>query len=171
MKSLYLLRHAKSSWDDPGLPDHDRPLAPRGRRAAPAMGAWMATEGLVPDLVLCSSSARTRETWDLMAPALGEDVAVEYSRIIYHANGHDLLDTVRGVEEGVGRLLVIGHAPSVEALARRLAAAGPAEELARMHRKYPTCALAVLAFDVAGWRDIPTRGGTLERFVRPRDLR
>jgi phosphohistidine phosphatase len=169
VKTLYLLRHAKSSWKDP-VGDLDRPLAPRGRRAAPAMATFMAGVGLVPDRVLCSPAARTRQTWDLMAPVLGPDRPVEYRDEIYHGGPTDLLALIRQADGASGSLMVVGHNPSMEALAARLADPRSSTGLDRLREKYPTAALAVLECPVDAWADVDDRSAALTRFVRPKDL-
>lgn len=170
MRILYLLRHAKSSWDDSSLADHDRPLAPRGERAAPAMGRHMQSNGWIPELVLCSTAARTRATWAGAAPFLGDHLPVEYERELYGASAQELLGLLRSVPDDVGRVLVIGHNPGLEMLASGLAGEGPARGLARMRRKFPTAALAVLSCGANRWADLSPGSCRLDRFVRPRDL-
>lgn len=170
MPTLYLLRHAKSSWEDTSLRDHERPLAPRGRRAAPAMGRFMSAEGLVPDRVLCSTAVRTRETWSLVAPFLGEDLPVTYDRTLYGASARELLELLRGLPDDVGRVLVIGHNPGVELLALALAGEPEREDGHRMRHKFPTAALAVFACDGEGWTALGPSRCRLDRFVRPKDL-
>lgn len=170
MRTLYLLRHAKSSWADSSLTDLHRPLAPRGERAAPAMGRLMRDEGLIPDHVLCSTAERTRATWALVAPFLGEEIPVEYDRELYGASAGSLLRRIRDLPDDVDRVLVIGHNPGMEMLAAALASEGPAKDLRRMHRKFPTAALAVFTTDDGSWSDLATGGCRLDRFVRPKDL-
>jgi len=170
VKTLYLLRHAKSSWEDRSLPDHERPLSPRGCRAAPAMAEHMRDEGLIPDLALVSTATRTRETWELLAPVLGKEVEVEHIRRLYHADPRTLMDEVRGVADEVERLLLVGHNPGIEAFALGLAGEGRPEGIARMRVKYPTAALAVLDFAVDRWEEVEAGTGRLEGFVRPKDL-
>ena len=169
MRSLFILRHAKSDWDDPMLADFDRPLAPRGRRAAPAMGAYMRAQGLIPELALCSTARRARETFALAAAALGDDIPVRFLRELYAATPGDLLHQVQQVSDRVHALLLVGHNPAIGQLAARLADSGEAETLRRLRTKYPTCALAVLQFDAGGWAHV-SDGARLERFVRPSDL-
>jgi phosphohistidine phosphatase len=168
MKHLLLLRHAKSSWDDPDLADHDRPLAPRGRRAATLIAAYMRAERLSPELVLCSSAARTRETLERLAPALGEGVEVQVEPELYAASDEQLLERLQAVDDGVESLMLIGHNPGVEQLALRLAARG--EKLAEVRRKYPTGALAMLEFD-GRWSELRSGSAELTDFVRPKQLK
>ena len=124
MKRLWLLRHAKSSWDEPGLADHDRPLAPRGRKAGKRMRRWAAEHDVRPDLVLCSTAVRARATLDLVAPALGApDVEIEGG--LYHAWADDLLERLRGVPPDSTSVLLIGHNPGLHDLAALLAPPGP----------------------------------------------
>jgi phosphohistidine phosphatase len=167
MKQLLLLRHAKSSWEDRGLADHDRPLAPRGRRAAKLIAEHLRRERVAPALVLCSSAQRTRETLERIAPALGEQVPVQIERELYAASEHRLLERVRGVEESVESVMVIGHNPGVEQLALSLAVSG--ENLAAVRRKYPTGALATLEF-AGRWRELGPGSAELADFVTPKQL-
>jgi phosphohistidine phosphatase len=157
MKRLFLLRHAKSSWDDPDLADHDRPLAPRGRRAAKAIGEHMRREGIEPELVLCSSSRRTRETLERLR--LDSETLIEDE--LYAASAQRLLERLRAVDEGVGSVLLIGHNPGVEDLAETLGGEAQA--------KYPTGALATLELD-GTWRGLRAGGARLAGFVTPKQL-
>lgn len=174
MRWLYILRHAKSSWDAPDLADFDRPLAPRGRRAAPRMGAYMRRHGLIPELALCSAARRARETFDLVAAELGLPVPVRFLPELYGAGPTDLLRHVRQTPDNIGRLLLVGHNPAIERLATAMAApatvGGNHEALPWLGKKYPTAALAVLAFEATRWADLAAGGGRLERFVKPSDL-
>lgn len=170
MKRLYLLRHAKSDWADPDKVDEDRPLSPRGRRAAPAMGRYMRREGLVPALVLASAARRTEETWELLAPALKADIPVETSDKLYLASPVRLLKSIRGANDRFPSLAIVGHNPGLQALALELTGNGEAAARERLAAKYPTGALAVFDFDIDRWMDVGAAGGRLERFVVPRDL-
>ncbi len=169
-KTLLLLRHAKSSWDDPSLRDFDRPLAPRGRRAAPLMAAHIEQAGLTPDIVLCSPAVRARETWELMARLWTEPPSVEYDRNLYGTGPQACLARLRTLDDGIARALVIGHNPDLEDLAAMLAASGEGDALERMRKKFPTCALAVIRFDADGWSAIGPRQGRLVAFVTPKSL-
>lgn len=167
MLRLMLLRHAKSDWPD-GVADIDRPLARRGREAAPRMGAYMADEGLHPDLVLVSPARRARETWDLVAPALGE-VETRSEPRIYEAPAERLLQVVREAGRARG-LMLVGHNPGFEDLARRLVGHGDRYAYARLAQKYPTAGLAVIDFPAQTWAEAAERGGRLDRFVTPAGL-
>ncbi len=167
MKQLFLLRHAKSSWDDSELVDHDRPLAPRGRRAMKLIAEHMGRAGVTPELVLCSSARRTRETLERIAPALGEGISVQIERELYAASEQRLLERLRAVEDGVESLMLIGHSPGVERLALSLAGSG--QKLADLRRKYPTGALATLEFS-GRWGDLRPGRAELTDFVTPKQL-
>jgi phosphohistidine phosphatase len=167
MKYIYLLRHAKSSWKDPGLSDHDRPLAGRGRRAAETIARHMREQGIDPDLVLCSTARRARETLERIEPALGtRRVAVEPQ--LYAATAETLLARLRRVPDPVGSVILIGHNPGMQQLALCLARPGP--ERRELEAKYPTAALATLAFPGTTWRTLDRGMADLVGFVRPRDL-
>ena len=169
MKRLFLLRHAKSDWGDPGLDDFDRPLSRRGRNAAPRVAAWMHESDLVPELVLCSAARRTTETWELMTPVLGA-IPTEHHGALYLASPGRILDLLAEQDDGVQSIMVIAHNPGTEELASRLTAGGDDRARERMRLKFPTAALAVISFGVDRWLDLSRAGGSLERFVRPADL-
>lgn len=167
-KRLFVLRHAKSSWDDPGLADHDRPLAPRGRRAVEAIAAHVSREGITPELVLCSSARRTRET--LEGVAVGGEQVIEPG--LYGANCQEVLARLHRVPEEVGSVMLVGHNPTLQALVLRLADGdGEADGsgLADVRRKFPTGALATLTFD-GTWTELSPRSARLEAYVRPKSL-
>ena len=171
MKTLVLLRHAKSDWSDPSLGDFDRPLATRGIEAAPRMGQAIRARGLVPDLVLCSSAARARETWDLVAPELKATPRVKFQRGLYLASPAKLLEKLRGADNAAKTVLLIGHNPGLELLAAVLAGPGSDPDARQaFSEKFPTAALCAFAFDIAGWRDAAEATGRLTLFLRPRDL-
>ncbi len=169
VRTLYLLRHAKSDSGARGLRDFDRPLAPRGRQAAPRMAAYMRDQGLAPDLVLASAAARARETWELMAPEFGGDTPVVFEDALYLAGPRPLLDRLRRIGDAA-RVLLIGHNPGLHSLSLQLGIEGEPDALAEMARKYPTAALAEIAFEMDHWDQIARHRGRLMRFVRPRAL-
>ncbi|POR53924.1 SixA phosphatase family protein [Bosea psychrotolerans] len=169
MRRLMLLRHAKSNWPT-GVADRERPLATRGREAAPVMGRYLAEELLLPDLVLISPARRTLETWELVAAMLPEKPPSHVEPRIYEAKTDRLLHTAQEVDPGVRTLLMIGHNPGFEELAAMLTGHGDRYASARMSQKYPTCGLAVLDFAIEDWRDLSPRGGRLDRFVTPASL-
>ncbi|MDE1566979.1 SixA phosphatase family protein [Aquabacter sp. P-9] len=170
MRRLILLRHAKSDWPD-GTPDHERPLAERGREAAPVIGAYMAREGLVPDRVLVSSARRTQETWALVAPQLRSSPEVEREPRIYEASVSTLFAVVQGQQVACHTLLMVGHNPGFEDLAARLTDSGSVEARLAMSAKFPTGALAVIDLPVDRWEDVTPKSGRLDRFITPRALK
>ena len=169
MRRLMLLRHAKAAPLG-GAGDLVRSLAPRGREAAPVMGAYLAREMLFPDLVLVSPSARTRETWALVAAALPEATSVRFEERIYEASHDRLLEIVEEVEAPARGVLMVGHNPGMADLARMLAGHGDRYAFARMREKFPTCGLAVIDFPVDDWVATAPGTGRLERFVTPDTL-
>ncbi len=170
MKTIFLLRHAKSSWDDDSLPDHDRPLSKRGRAAAPRIGAYMYGAGYLPDLVLCSTATRTRRTLDAVLSQLGVEPAIEFHEELYLAAPREMLDLVRSVPDTVEGVLLVGHNPGTGMLAGDLSGFGLAAKLNLMRAKFPTTALAIIELNVDRWKDTVGGCGTLKEFVRPRDL-
>jgi phosphohistidine phosphatase len=168
MRRLMLLRHAKAAPPD-GLKDLDRPLAKRGKAAAERMAAYLADEQLFPDLAVVSPARRTRETFAPVASKLGE-VPVRFEPRLYEASAERLLAVAREAEPGVAGLLMIGHNPGFQELARMLVGYGDRYAFARMGQKYPTAALAVIDFDGEDWRGLKAGSGRLERFVTPASL-
>ncbi|TGD96128.1 SixA phosphatase family protein [Methylobacterium nonmethylotrophicum] len=166
MRRLILLRHAKSDWPE-GMADADRPLAPRGREAAPKMAAYLAAQALIPDRVLVSPARRTQETWDLVKPALGA-VPDETVPQIYEAPVSRLLDVVRAIPDDAATALMIGHNPGVQDLARLLSKPGEARRA--LTRKYPTAAIAVIDLPAESWATVEAGDGVVERFVTPKSL-
>jgi phosphohistidine phosphatase len=168
VKRLWLLRHAKSSWDDPGLPDPDRPLAPRGRRAAELLAAHLAAADVRPSVVLCSSSLRTRQTLAAILPTLGDALEIRIEQALYAAGAAQLLDRLGRLPNRMSSAMVIAHNPGIQDLALALAAGGPA--LAGLREKVPTGALATLELDVERWRDLDQGTATATTLVTPRAL-
>jgi phosphohistidine phosphatase len=169
VKTLYLLRHAKSSWDDPGLDDQDRPLAPRGRRAAKKLADHLRRSSIAPELVLCSPSQRTRQTLALIEPALRKP-QIRFEPVLYAASEGRLLEVVHGVEQEIESVMVIAHNPGLHALALELTGSGDARDRERLREKLPTGALATLTFAVPAWTDLGQGSGELAGYVVPREL-
>jgi phosphohistidine phosphatase len=162
-KRLVLLRHAKSSWSDPGLPDHDRPLNGRGQDAAALVGRHLRREGFRPDLVLCSSATRTQQTLHLLDLPEGNEVIIDDR--IYGAPAPDLLSCISEVPDRYQTVLLIGHNPGVEDLARMLDRDGLDSV-----EKFPTAAVAVLDLPIGAWREITAGAGRLDVFFTPKEL-
>lgn len=170
MRTLYLLRHAKSSWGDPALGDFERPLNVRGRSAARDIARHLKAAGIRPRLVLCSAALRTRETLERLGEALaGAEIRVE--KELYETTHVRLLDRLRRLPDEVSTVMVIGHNPGLERLARLLSGDnGAAEALAQLEVKYPTGALATFTSTVPRWSLLGAGTCRLEAFVRPADL-
>ena len=168
-RTLHLLRHAKSSWDDPGLEDHDRPQAPRGKRAARLLAAHIVKHGVAVDLVLCSTAVRARQTLDIVGPSLGGTPDIRTEERLYAAGAPDLLSRLRSVDDRAWRVLVIGHNPGLEDLAEDLAGDGDAGAWHALQQKFPTGALATLATQ-SSWADLSPGAAYLESLVVPRQL-
>lgn len=168
MHQLLLLRHAKSSWDDAALPDRDRPLNGRGRRAIAAIRRVMRELGLMPDLVLLSPSRRTRETLAGLEP-WDETPLIEPIETLYLATADQLLAVLHDVPETVRSVLLIGHNPGLHDLGVRLAGDAGGEAAHRLAKALPTAALVELAV-AAPWRQLDRGGGRPIRYIAPRDL-
>ena len=170
MKTVHLLRHAKSDWGNPGLDDHDRPLAPRGRRAALVMGVHYAQQRYRPALVLCSSALRTRQTLEALLPHLPGRPEVLIEEGIYLASRGQLLSRIQEIDDGQSGVLLIGHNPGIAELARTLAGSGERASLRRLATRFPTAASAVCEFDLQCWRDLAPGSGHLLSYATPKDL-
>ena len=170
MKRLLILRHAKSSWDNTALADFDRPLAERGRRAAPVVARYLIRKGWRPDLVLCSSARRAKQTWELVAPVVEQSAEVRFERELYLVTPDRLLDRLRQLPTAVSTPMVVGHNPGLEATVRRLVGDGEAKARRRLAEKFPTAALAVIRLPIAGWAEIADGLGYLEQFATPKWL-
>ena len=157
MKTLHLLRHAKSDWSDSALPDHDRPLNKRGKRARTTVARHVA--GWKVDLVVCSTARRARDTAKPVVKALG--CPVQYADALYAADAAGLLAVVRGIDDKDDAVMLVGHNPSIEELTELLCAQSPA---------YPTAALGTVDLTVDRWADVAPGCGTLAAFVTPAEL-
>lgn len=160
-RTLILMRHAKSSWDDPGLSDHDRPLNTRGRASAKALGDWLRTKGHLPDAAISSSSERTGQTF----LGLGFDIPVTFTRALYHAGPGMMMEALQ--EQTAETVLMLGHNPGIADFADRLVSQQPPHP---RFADYPTCATTVIRFDTDGWNDIGWREGQPIEFAIPREL-
>lgn len=170
MARLFLLRHAKSSWDDATSPDFDRPLNIRGRSAAPMMGRHMADHALFPERVLCSTARRTRETLAGLLPHLSGDMDIQLMRSIYTASDAGYLDILRRHGGGTRSLMLIGHNPGMQDTALSLIGSGNPAFVDEIRDKFPTAGLAVIDFDLADWAKLAPGSGRIVAFFRPREI-
>ncbi|HBZ44597.1 MAG TPA: phosphoglycerate mutase [Maritimibacter sp.] len=162
---LILTRHAKSSWDDPLMSDHDRPLNKRGRASAQALGRWLDAKGYTPDEALVSSAERTRETWDTIARTAGWSAEADIASALYLSEPDTLLNILRGASGQT--VMMIAHNPGCSFMAQSIVDAPPQEHI---FDRFPTGATAVVEFGTQGWDDITWRSGRLVDFAVPREL-
>lgn len=168
MKTLLLMRHGKSSWDDVALADFERPLMRRGIEASTRMGRELARRGWTPSLALVSPALRTRQTWELVAAELPEQPAMISVEALYDASADELLAEIRGVDKKLTTLIVVGHNPGLQELALSLAGdKSDKKALARLNEKYPTAAISRFVFS-GKWRELGK--ARLTHCLRPRDL-
>ncbi len=168
---LLLLRHAKSSWNDAETADIDRPLSPRGLRAALTMGKAIAREDFMPDLVLYSPARRAAQTWNAVCMELPRTPPSRTIDTLYDfGDGSALLEAIRQHNGGARMLMLVGHNPSMEELAKRLIGSGPPRFRQQLERKFPTGALAVIGFSADQWDQVTDNSGTLTHFMRPADV-
>lgn len=163
---LILVRHAKSSWDDPLADDAARPLNGRGRKAAPAIGAWLSEQEIEPAEVVSSPAQRTLETWDRMAPSFSDSAVLRRAPHLYHASADQMLDVLRGC--AASPVLMLGHNPGIGEFADRLLTVAP--DHTRFF-DYPTCATLIADFDIQDWSQVGFGTGRAAAFVIPADLR
>ncbi len=170
MKTVFLLRHAKSSWKDMALADIDRPLNKRGKAAAKQMRDHIAREAWLPAQVLCSPAKRTRETLDHILDAFGEAVPVRFEKAIYMAEAPALLRRLRRLADSLGSVMIIGHNPGLEHFALMLTDAEDTLLRREMAAKFPTGSLAVIACEIDHWTELKPACGHLQSFLRPKDI-
>lgn len=170
MRQIFLLRHAKSSWDDPAIDDFERPLNNRGRRNARALAAYIKKSAIRPALILCSAARRTRETYSILEPGV-EGIPVSIEAELYETTKHDLMERLRRLDDHLGSVLLIGHNPGLERLATALCNGhGDAKKLARLAEKFPTGTLAALEAGIDHWGALQDGSCRLTDLVRPADL-
>ncbi|KUJ68912.1 phosphohistidine phosphatase [Streptomyces albus subsp. albus] len=166
-RRIVLLRHAKADWAEES--DHERPLAERGRQDASVAGRWLAGSGITPDLALCSTALRTRETWKLAVHELPQRPKTVYEERLYEASLGELIALLNEVSDEVADLLLIGHNPGMHALADALAGEAEGDLLPRMNRSgFPTAAIAVVTFD-GSWKAVEHGVGRLTAFWTPHE--
>ena len=170
MRRLMLLRHAKAERVEPGRSDFDRALAPEGREASPRIGTYMAAHGLIPDLVICSSARRAKETWELASGAFAPFPRTTFDKRVYEFDAGELLDLARTTRGDVHALLLVGHNPSLEDLAALTIATGDLIGRGRMAEKFPTGALAVIDFPFDAWTKVHPHSGRFDRLITLRDI-
>ena len=170
MKTLLLLRHAKSSWADPGLADHDRPLAPRGVRAAERVAHHIRSERVRPALVLCSSARRALDTLEAVKPAFAPQPDIVVDHDLYGAAARTLLRRLHRVGPDVASVMIVGHNPGLHDLADDLAGDGDPAAIAQLHAKFPTGALATFDLRATGWADLEPGHAYLVSLILPRQL-
>lgn len=168
-KRLSLLRHAKSSWDDPALADHDRPLNPRGVHSALLMGHYLSRRAERPDLILASTALRARQTVEHLLEGLGETLPVESDPALYLAEAEQILACVQALDDGLRHVLLVGHNPGLHDFALCLGGEAGTGDL-RLQRKFPTAALAIFALRRRRWARTRCDDGVLEVYVTPKDL-
>ncbi len=171
MLRLVLMRHAKSAWDNPALSDFERGLNERGCIAAPLMGTYLAEElKIEPDLILCSTARRTRETLAAILPLLRGEQEIRLLKALYTETEETYIGAIRANGGAANTLMLIGHNPAIQHTALDLTGQAPAPLHQALKAKYPTASLTVLEFTCDDWQDIHPEKGFLSRFIRPRDL-
>jgi phosphohistidine phosphatase len=171
MKQLMILRHAKAAPEDFYADDHARALNERGREAAKLLGHYLYKAQLQPATVICSTSTRTRETWQLLAAEIAPPAnPILFDKTLYHASAAHLLHRVQETSDASECLLLIGHNPGMHVLALELAGAGDAALRNQLRQNFPTTAMAIVAFDVEHWAEVGAGKGTLTHFLTPKLL-
>jgi phosphohistidine phosphatase len=171
LKKLILFRHAKSDWNDPVPRDFDRPLNGKGRRAARAVGQHARAIGITFDRIVASPAVRVTETLDGFASGYGEMPETSFDRRIYLASAQTLLEVIQDADEAAGSILMVGHNPGLEDLVFLLVPEGGDDDAReQVEEKYPTASIAEITLAIDHWVDAEVGSGTLDRFIRPRDL-
>jgi phosphohistidine phosphatase len=170
MKTIILMRHAKSSWSDHDTKDMDRPLSPRGRICAATMGAWLAEQNVMPDHVILSTARRSKETWDRLKPFVGDKAEGDAVPEVYMAGPDALLDALKATPDSAETVVLIGHQPGLSALARKLTNGDVPENCSRAFRDFPTAATAVLKSDVKDWSKLKFGKAEFSKFGLPKEV-
>lgn len=170
MKKVILLRHAKSSWDDPATDDHDRPLNKRGKAAVPLIGGWLAHRQHLPDTVLCSSSTRTRETVSRMRSALPRLPEPVIEHELYHASPCAMRDRLARLPPDCETVMLVGHNPGLGSLVRKMSDGREKRRCRRAFEHFPTAAAAVLELDLDDWSKLDFARARFVDFAMPREL-
>lgn len=170
MKTLFLLRHAKSDWSDPTCTDHDRPLNDRGRTAAVKMGQHMAAQNLIPEMIWCSTATRARETFIRWYDEIPATPPVEYRKILYMAGVDRLQSVLSQSEDTHASVMMIGHNPGFHQFAEMMTGSGDMDLQDQLDTKYPTATLAVIELAIDRWRDADFGKGRLVHFITPKSL-
>jgi phosphohistidine phosphatase len=160
MKTLFVLRHAKSSWENNDLADFDRPLNQRGEAAAPFVGEVMKDNGFAPEIIIASPAVRARETARLVKESAGLSAEIKHNERIYEASPQTLRNIAASIDDRFNSAMMVGHNPGMEGFVRLLT--GRLEPM-------PTASLAVIDLDILGWEQLTDRAGRLRRIVRPKD--
>ena len=161
MKTLLLLRHAKSDWDDSSLRDFDRPLAARGERDAPRIGKALRKRGILPDLIISSPAARAKATIKAVTRAAKINLEIRFDEVVYGASSPELISLIRGLPDAISCLLLVGHNPGFEDLVGRLSGS---------HERMPTAALACIEFQIDRCEDVNDGDGNLRWLLTPKSL-
>ena len=164
MKKLILIRHAKSSWDDSFIKDHDRILSERGLTDAPLIGKFLYKKNIIPDLILASTAKRASKTAELVLEELGDDVRIKYDKNIYLTGPGKITDIISKVENDIKTLLLVGHNPDMHVLVERLT------NKHFLHPKFSTAGVAIIDFEIESWNEIKSTHGNLELFITPKML-
>ncbi|MGI9055202.1 MAG: SixA phosphatase family protein [Pyrinomonadaceae bacterium] len=160
MKTLFIMRHAKSSWDDPDLSDFERPLNNRGLKTAPLMGELMSKNNFTPQIIISSPAIRAKQTANLVKKSAGFDAEIFFDERIYEASPMRLSEVISDVEDEYDSAMIVGHNPGFENLVRVLT--GKLEPM-------PTAALAVVDLEINSWKEVNAETGTLRKLIRPKD--
>lgn len=160
MKTLFVLRHAKSSWNDANLSDFERPLNRRGRETAPFMGDLIQNKNLVPEVIICSPAERAKETAMLVKKSAGFDVEIEFNERIYESSTHNLLYIIGKINDDFDSAMIVGHNPGFE---------GIVETLCGNYERMPTATLAVIDLNCESWNDVKPNCGNLREILRPKE--
>jgi phosphohistidine phosphatase len=170
MLRLMLLRHAKADPSAPDTDDHARGLTRRGKHDASAMGGYIAAEMTIPSLIVCSTARRTRETCECVVAEFPDQPVIEWDEQLYLATAEAIIAVIATTQASERDLLVIGHNPGLHLAAQKLASSGNTEARTRLHKKFPTAALAVIEFDSDAWKDVRACRGRLERVVTAKEI-
>jgi phosphohistidine phosphatase len=170
MKTIFLLRHAKSSWDDVRLDDFDRPLSSRGIKSCKKMGKYLKKNRLIPDIVYCSSAIRAKQTWELVNRIVEKKENVIYEDSLYMSDFSNFINIIKKTKNNFKNLMIVSHNPGIENLALELSKDKNNEIYEKINIKFPTGALIIINFNLNNWSKVDCKKGKLYEFVKPKEL-
>ena len=170
MKTIFLLRHAKSSWQNHNLDDFDRPLSDRGIKACKKIGKYLKKKNISPDIVYCSTAVRAKQTWELVNRIVEKKENVLFKKNLYMSDLSNFIEIIKKTKKKFKSLMIVSHNPGIEYLALELSKDKNNEVYKKIYNKYPTGALVIIKYNIDKWNKVDLKKGSLYKFIKPKEL-